>query len=38
LLGLLHIFLGEAITLSLLRNAWPGATFDNRSSESEKES
>jgi hypothetical protein len=31
LLGLLLIFLGEAITLSLLRNAWPGAAFDYRS-------
>jgi len=33
LLGLLLIFLGEPITLSLLRNAWPGAAFDDRSSE-----
>jgi hypothetical protein len=32
LLNLLHIFLGEALTLSLLRDAWPGATFDDRSS------
>ena len=31
LLGLLLIFLGEAITLSLLRNACPGAAFDYRS-------
>jgi hypothetical protein len=38
LLGLLHIFLGEALTLSLLRNAWPGATFDDRSSENGRES
>jgi hypothetical protein len=30
LLGLLRIFLGEAITLSLLRNAWPGEAFDDR--------
>jgi len=29
LLGLLRIFLGEALTLSLLRNAWPGETFDD---------
>jgi hypothetical protein len=29
LLGLLRIFLGEALTLSLLRNAWPGEVFDN---------
>jgi hypothetical protein len=33
LLGLLLIFLGEPITLSLLRSAWPGAAFDDRSSE-----
>jgi hypothetical protein len=30
LLGLLRIFLGEALTLSLLRNAWPGEIFDDR--------
>jgi hypothetical protein len=30
LLGLLRIFLGEALTLSLLRNAWPGEGFDDR--------
>lgn len=38
LLGLLFVFLGEALTLSLLRNAWPGATFDDRSSENGRES
>jgi hypothetical protein len=32
LLGLLRIFLGEALTLSLLRNAWPGEDFDDRNS------
>jgi len=32
LLGLLRIFLGEALTLSLLRNAWPGAAFDDQNS------
>ena len=32
LLDLLHIFLGEALTLSLLRDAWPDATSDDRSS------
>ena len=32
LLGLLRLFLGEAITLSLLRNAWPGEVFDDRNS------
>ena len=32
LLGLLRIFLGEALTLSLLRNAWPGEVFDDRNS------
>ena len=29
LLGLLRIFLGEALTLSLLRVAWPGEAFDD---------
>ncbi len=29
LLGLLRVFLGEALTLSLLRNAWPGEAFDD---------
>ena len=29
LLGLLGLFLGEALTLSLLRNAWPGEVFDD---------
>jgi hypothetical protein len=29
LLELLRIFLGEALTLSLLRNAWPGEVFDD---------
>ena len=33
LLGLLLIFLGEPITLRVLRNAWPGGAFDDRSSE-----
>src|SRR5664279_2414260 len=33
LLGLLRIFLGEALTLSLLRNSWPGEAFDERNSE-----
>ena len=32
LLGLLFIFLGEALTLSLLRDAWPGASLDDRNS------
>jgi hypothetical protein len=32
LLGLLLIFLGAPVTLRLLRNAWPDAHFDNRSS------
>jgi hypothetical protein len=38
LLNLLFVFLGEALTLSLLRNAWPGATFDDRSSENRRKS
>ena len=29
LLELLRMFLGEALTLSLLRNAWPGEAFDD---------
>ena len=29
LLGLLGVFLGEALTVSLLRNAWPGEAFDD---------
>lgn len=33
LLGLLHMFLGEALTASLLRVTWPGAALDDRSSE-----
>jgi len=33
LLGLLHIFLGEALTASLLRVTWPGTTLDNCNSE-----
>jgi hypothetical protein len=33
LLGLLLLFIGEPITLRLLRNAWPGAAFDDRSPE-----
>lgn len=32
LLGLLRTFLGEALTLSLLRSAWPGEAFDHRNS------
>jgi hypothetical protein len=32
LLGLLRIFLGEALTLSLLRSVWPGEAFDDRNS------
>jgi hypothetical protein len=32
LLGLLRTFLGEALTLSLLRNAWPGEAFDDPNS------
>jgi hypothetical protein len=33
LLGLLLIFLGEALTLSLLRVSWPGAALDGSNSE-----
>jgi hypothetical protein len=38
LLGLLFIFLGEASTLSLLRNAWPGAAPDDQSSKNGRKS
>ncbi|MGB8261618.1 MAG: hypothetical protein WCE75_14750 [Terracidiphilus sp.] len=38
LLGLLLIFLGEPITLRLLRIVWPGAVFDDCSSENGRES
>ena len=38
LLGLLRIFIGEALTLSLLRNAWPGEVFDDRNSENGRKS
>jgi hypothetical protein len=33
LLGLLLVFLGEPITLRLLRDVWPGGAFDDRNSE-----
>jgi hypothetical protein len=33
LLGLLHIFLGEALTASLLRVTWPGIALDECNSE-----
>ena len=36
LLGLLLLFLGEALTLNLLRVAWPGAALDDRSSENRR--
>jgi hypothetical protein len=29
LLGLLHAFIGEALTLRLLQDAWPNAVFDD---------
>jgi hypothetical protein len=38
LLGLLFVFLGEALTLSLLRDAWPGAAFDDGNSGNGRES
>ena len=38
LLGLLLLFLGEALTLSLLRVAWPGAAFNDFSSENGRKS
>ena len=33
LLGLLRLFLGEALTLRLLRSAWPAEVFDDRNFE-----
>ena|ERR1039458_4328138 len=36
LLGLLRIFLGEALTFILLRNAWPREVFDDRNSAHER--
>ena len=36
ILGLLLTFLGEAITLSLIRNAWPNATFNDRNPGNER--
>ena len=32
LLGLLRLFLGEALTLSLLRSTWPGEVFEDSKS------
>jgi hypothetical protein len=37
LLGLLLIFLGEPLTLSLLRVKWPGGALDDRNSENGRE-
>jgi hypothetical protein len=36
LLGLLLLFLGEALTLSLLRVTWPGVALDDCNSEKER--
>jgi hypothetical protein len=38
ILGLLLLFLGEAIVLSLLRITWPGEAFDDRNSENGRKS
>jgi hypothetical protein len=38
LLGLLLVFLGEALTLRLLKDAWPDAAFDDRNSRNGRES
>ena len=37
LIGLLLTFIGEGITLRLVQDVWPEATFDGRFSEKEKE-
>jgi hypothetical protein len=36
LLGLLHIFIGEDLTLRLVQDVWPEAAFHGRVSEKEK--
>ena len=38
ILGLLLLFLGEAIVLSLVRVTWPGAALDDRNSENGRKS
>jgi hypothetical protein len=38
ILGLLLIFLGQSITINLLRNAWPDASFDDRNAGNGRES
>jgi hypothetical protein len=38
ILDLLLIFLGQAITINLLRNTWPGASFDDRNAGNGRES
>ena len=37
LLGLLLIFLGEALTMNLVRDVWPDAALDDGNSENERE-
>jgi hypothetical protein len=36
LLGLLHTFIGEGLTLHLVQEVWPEAPFDRRVSEKEE--
>ncbi|MGA2962697.1 MAG: hypothetical protein ABSD96_13550 [Candidatus Korobacteraceae bacterium] len=36
LLGLLSIFIGEALTMRLVRDAWPDAAFDDPDSRNER--
>lgn len=36
LIGLLHVFIGEALTSQLLQNVWPNAAFDDCNSEDGK--
>jgi hypothetical protein len=38
ILDQLLVFLGEAITINLLRDAWPGASFDDRNAENGRKS
>jgi hypothetical protein len=37
LLGLLVTFIGQALTLRLVRDLWPDAPFEDMNSETEKE-
>jgi hypothetical protein len=38
LLGLLQVFLGEALTLTLLRHTWPAIAFNDRNAGNRRKS